>query len=248
MPWLPRAALPAAHAVRSCSDSSSSSTKSCSSISRCRRARTSGWAWRPSAAQALARREFGSLTQHKDDYRDRWGARHLETIAQDIRTGARHAWSQPGTSLAIVLALALGVGVSTAVFSVFNGVLLQPLPFADAGSARPAAGRRAASGERLFSAPEVRDLRAEAHEPRRRRRVPLHVFHPARSAGAAARLGGRRVGEFLRRDRRARRARARLHARRKNSAGAPGVIMLSHRFWHQELRRRSRRRRPCRSR
>ena len=116
----------------------------------------------PIVAYALARQEFGSVAQHKDDYRDHWGVRQIETVLQDIRIGVRHAWTERLTSLAIVIALALGVGVSTAVFCVFNGVLLQPPPFA-APDRLVRLQAAAYGGERLFSAPEIRDLRAEAH-------------------------------------------------------------------------------------
>src|SRR4051812_20283784 len=116
----------------------------------------------PLAAYALARREFGSVAQHKDDYRDRWGVRQIEAVLQDVRIGVRHALNQKLTSAAIVVALALGVGVSTAVFSVFNRVLLKPPPY---GTADRLVRLQAAAhnGERLFSAPEIRDIRTQAH-------------------------------------------------------------------------------------
>lgn len=114
------------------------------------------------SAQALARTQFGSVEQHKDDYRDRWGARHLEAFVQDFRTGLRSAWAQPGLSLAMIVALALGIGVSTAVFSVFHSVLIHPLPYADAGRlVRLRATIPSRTEDRLFSAAEVRDLRAK---------------------------------------------------------------------------------------
>ena len=84
----------------------------------------------PLAAHALARRQFGSVAQHKDDYRDRWGARRVETLLQDLRAGVREVRAQRVSSLTIVLAIALGVGVSTSVFAVFHGVLLHPPPYA----------------------------------------------------------------------------------------------------------------------
>ena len=104
----------------------------------------------PMVAQTMARRQFGSLSQHKDDYRDRWGARCLETLAQDVRSGVRQLLVSRATSLAIVTALALGIGVSTAVFSVFHAVLLEPLPY---GHADRLVRIQAAAhtGERLFS-------------------------------------------------------------------------------------------------
>jgi putative ABC transport system permease protein len=57
--------------------------------------------------------------------------RLVDTIIRDIRYGARSLWHHPGYSLLVVVTLALGIGANTAIFSVVNGVLLQPLPYQD---------------------------------------------------------------------------------------------------------------------
>jgi len=58
----------------------------------------------------------------------------MENLLQDLRYGCRGFLRQPGFSLTAILALALGIGANTAVFSVVYAVLLKPLPYPDPGA------------------------------------------------------------------------------------------------------------------
>src|SRR5260370_41492387 len=53
------------------------------------------------------------------------------SIAQDLRYGARLLWKSPGYSAVALVDLMLGMGATTAIFSVVDAVLLKPLPFRD---------------------------------------------------------------------------------------------------------------------
>src|SRR5580704_13568100 len=58
--------------------------------------------------------------------------RALENLAQDLRYGARTFLHRPGFTLAAIGSLTLGIGVTSALFTVLNAVALRPLPYSDA--------------------------------------------------------------------------------------------------------------------
>ncbi len=81
-------------------------------------------------ARAGARSDFGSVALAKERMRDAWGWTWLERLLSDQRYILRHLRRNPGFAVVSIFVLAVGLGAITALFSIVNSVLLEPLGFA----------------------------------------------------------------------------------------------------------------------
>jgi putative ABC transport system permease protein len=83
----------------------------------------------PEEAGYAARRAFGNEAFIKEQTREAWGWVPFEPLQRDIRYAFRQVARNPGFAAITVFTLSLGIGSTTAIFSIFNATLLRPLPF-----------------------------------------------------------------------------------------------------------------------
>ena len=83
-------------------------------------------------ARLRALREFGAIEQLREQARDARGVRPIEDFGRDLKIGLRALRHRPAFTAVLVITLGVGMGGSTAIFGVVNGILLKPLPYREA--------------------------------------------------------------------------------------------------------------------
>jgi predicted permease len=119
----------------------------------------------PEEARRSALAQFGGLEYIKEETRDARGTQFLESLVQDIRFALRMLRKSPGFTAVAVLTLALGIGATTAIFSVVNAVLLKSLPYLQPGRLVLVQERIPKFSQRAIpvSAPDVLVMQGENH-------------------------------------------------------------------------------------
>jgi predicted permease len=81
-------------------------------------------------ARRRALRDFGGIARVEEEFRDAQGV-WLRDVITDVRYGVRTLLRDPGFAAIAIVSLAIGIGANTAIFSIFNSLLLRPRPIAD---------------------------------------------------------------------------------------------------------------------
>jgi predicted permease len=115
----------------------------------------------PAEARRRALVEFGGIERTKEQVRGEAAGRVLADLAQDIRYGLRTLARTPGYTGVVLGTLALGIGANTAIFSVIDGVLLDPLPYASDADL-VFLRNEVPAGDLAFSVHDIEDVRARS--------------------------------------------------------------------------------------
>src|SRR5499426_2573708 len=86
----------------------------------------------------------------------------LAMILTDLKQALRTLTKSPGFSAVVIVVLAVGIGANTAIFSIVNGVLLKPLPFADAARLVSISTIVRGEDDNSASLPDIADWRAQS--------------------------------------------------------------------------------------
>ena len=180
---------------------------------------------------------FGGVQQYKEETRHVRGAAWLEDGVQDLRYAFRALRRAPGFTVVAILTLALGVGATSAVFSVVDGVLLRPLPFRDPGALYAVSYLPAdlpfrlppSLVDRLFLSFQERQTSFERVTAYQRSQVTLS------DVGDAVRLTGARVGAEFFAVLGVSPARGRTFLPDEDQPGRESVVILSDQLWRQRF-------------
>ncbi len=185
----------------------------------------------PEEARFTARRRMGNQAQIGEEVRAVWSPPALVDLAQDVKYALRGLRRRPGYTAAAILTLMLGIGATTALFSVLNAVLLKSLPYADSGRLAQVWEHNLPRDrpENLVSPANFLDWRSRA---RSFESLALYTWASAPLTGDAPEiLPGRAVSTNFFATLGVHPALGRLFVPEDTLVGAPVAMVLSHQLW-----------------
>src|SRR6266478_1071598 len=150
----------------------------------------------------------------------------MQTLWQDIRYSVRMLAKNPGFSAVAILTLALGIGANTSIFSLVDGILLQPLPYSDP--------KQLVSVTGSYPRGAFVAMRAQVHTLDVATYAEGHEFNLT-GLGEPARLAGTFVSAELFSVLGARPERGRTFYPGEDAAGQDNYVILSHALWQQRF-------------
>ncbi|HEX8176235.1 MAG TPA: ABC transporter permease [Pyrinomonadaceae bacterium] len=160
----------------------------------------------------------------------------METLRQDLSYSARLLLKNPGFTLIAVLSLAIGIGATSAIFSVTNSILLRPLPYRDADRLVILWNRSPGLGvaQDWFSPAQHHDIKTQNHVFEDTA-IALGGSFNLTGQGAPERVDGARVSSSLFPLLGARVSLGRVFAAEEDSPGRPQTVILSNGFWQRRF-------------
>jgi putative ABC transport system permease protein len=161
-------------------------------------------------------------------------ADRLGELGQDLRFSGRQLWKNPGFTLVAVLTLALGIGATTAIFSVVYGVVLRALPFAAPERlVRPFSVSAQGVAQPLFSAANFLDWRAASRTIAAAAAVQGTTLNLSGEQAEPERLRGARVSAGFFQVLGVRPLTGRTFQEGEDRPGNAGVAVISEDFWRR---------------
>ena len=184
-------------------------------------------------ARRQARRLLGNDLSLRDRTREADNWVRLETALQDVRYAARTLWCAPLFTIAATLTLGIGIGVNTAMFAVVYGVLIRPLPYADADRLYLLFQTSGRAGRTRLTPLDFVDLQAQVRSIRIAGVVGNGFTFTGQGVAELA-VGHLVSGEFFNLLG-ANPALGRTFGIADEAAGNNDLIVLSHRFWQRRF-------------
>jgi putative ABC transport system permease protein len=156
------------------------------------------------------------------------------TLRQDIRYGARMMLKSPGITIIVIIALALGIGANTAIFSVVNAVLLRPLPYDEADRLVFLNEKSPVLDEMSISYPNFTDWRNQ-NQSFEKMGVYNRASYNLTGAGEAERIVTGQVSADLFSVLRVNALHGRVFTNEEDKPGGTPVVVLSYGLWQRRF-------------